>query len=59
MPDTFSLFLLGADGQSLLCTSDPTGADALLLYSLGSGQAPNVYLASMATVTVSAEFALK
>lgn len=37
-PDSFSFFLLDSDALlSLLSTSDPTGADALFLFSFGSG----------------------
>ena len=51
-PDAFSLFLLGTDNLSLVGTSDPTGANALLLHNLGDGSAPPAYLSDLVVVTV-------
>jgi hypothetical protein len=39
LPDTFSLFLLDPTGQnSLITTTDPTGADALFTLAIGGSQ---------------------
>lgn len=51
-PDAFSLFLLGTDNLSLVGTSDPTGANALLLHNLGDGSAPPAYLSDLVVATV-------
>ena len=52
LPDAFSLFVLDAvTGTSLLATSDPTGADALLLYGIGEASALAVYTADGLAVT--------
>ena len=51
-PDAFSLFLFGTDNLSLVGTSDPTGANALLLHNLGDGSAPPAYLSDLVVATV-------
>jgi hypothetical protein len=51
-PDGFSLFLLDhATGLSLVTTSDPTGANALFLWSLGTSTVPDVYSSDTVHVT--------
>lgn len=53
-PDGLSVFLLNSAGASLVTTSDPTGANALVLYSLGAGGAGlAVYQPQQAGVVVS------
>jgi len=43
-PDGFSFFILGPDQDFLITTDDPTGSNALFLYSIGNGdQDPSVY----------------
>ena len=53
-PDSFALFIL--DGSLLLPvdTSDPTGADALLVIDLAPPIAPQIYTSTLAAVSVSA-----
>jgi hypothetical protein len=52
-PDAFSLFILdAAAAASLVVTSDPTGANALLLYSIGEASPLAVYAADGISVTV-------
>jgi hypothetical protein len=52
-PDGFALFLLDhATGLSLVTTSDPTGADALFLWSLGTTTAPDLYSSDTVHVTI-------
>ena len=52
-PDAFSLFILDAVATaSLVATSDPTGANAILLYSIGEAGPLAVYAANGLTVTV-------
>lgn len=53
LPDGFSMFLLDhTTGLSLVATSDPTGADALFLWSLGTTSAPDVYSSDTVHVTI-------
>jgi hypothetical protein len=52
-PDGFSLFLLDpVSGQSLITSSDPTGANALLLLSIGSSPQLVLYQATGVEITV-------
>lgn len=52
-PDAFSLFLLDPlTGLSLVTTSDPTGANALFLYSIGEPNPLALYASSQVTVSV-------
>lgn len=42
-PDTFSFFFIDPFTGSTFSTSDPTGADALFLYSIGNANQPTVF----------------
>lgn len=55
LPDGFSLFVLDAQGQPLLSTSDPTGAHASLLYSLGEVQGLQLYQSDLLTISAQAQ----
>jgi hypothetical protein len=53
LPDAFSLFLLDATTlMPLVSTSDPTGANALLLYNIGDSNPLAIYAGDGFTVTV-------
>ena len=52
-PDTFSFFLLNADGTASLVTStDPTGSDSLVIFSIGNTDPLTVYAAGGITIDV-------
>ncbi len=51
LPDGFSLFVLDANGQPLLSTADPTGANASLLYSLGEAQGLQLFQSDLLTIS--------
>jgi hypothetical protein len=46
-PDAFSVFLLDSAGQSLLSTSDPTGADSIIRWDSGNSPATNIFSQSV------------
>jgi hypothetical protein len=52
-PDAFSFFLLDAAGMvSLVSTSDPTGADSLLFYSIGEANPLVTFSSNAVTIGV-------
>jgi hypothetical protein len=52
-PDAFSFFLLDADAMaSLVSTSDPTGADSLLFYSIGEANPLVTFSSNAVTIRV-------
>jgi hypothetical protein len=55
IPDSFSFFLIDpSTGLSLVSTSDPTGANALLLYGVGDANPLAVYESAEVTVIATA-----
>lgn len=50
LPDGFSVFLLDSNGNSIVQSSDPTGANAIFLVSLGEAVPLKVFSANLVTV---------
>jgi hypothetical protein len=55
VPDAFSFFLLDANTSlPLVVTSDPTGANALFLFNIGTSTLPEIYSSNNVQVTAQA-----